>query len=120
MTPATTAITEALPPAQQGVASSMNDLARELGGALGIAVIGSVLASAYRANLHLTDVAAAIAAKASESVALATHIGGPIAANADLAYADGLRAALLVAAAVVAVAAVAVAVLLPSRDTDTH
>ncbi len=34
MTPATTAITDALPVAQQGVGSAMNDLARELGGAL--------------------------------------------------------------------------------------
>jgi len=41
MTPATTAITDALPVAQQGVGSAMNDLARELGGALGIAVLGS-------------------------------------------------------------------------------
>ena len=40
MTPATSAITEALPASQQGVGSAMNDLARELGGALGIAVVG--------------------------------------------------------------------------------
>lgn len=43
MTPATSAITGALPMAQQGVASAMNDLSREVGGALGIAVLGSVL-----------------------------------------------------------------------------
>jgi predicted MFS family arabinose efflux permease len=43
MTPATTSVTEALPAAEQGVASAMNDLARELGGALGIAVLGSLL-----------------------------------------------------------------------------
>lgn len=50
MTPATTAITDALPPEQQGVGSAVNDLARELGGALGIAVLGSVLASTYRST----------------------------------------------------------------------
>jgi len=43
MTPATATLTDALPAAQQGVGSAMNDLARELGGALGIAVLGSVL-----------------------------------------------------------------------------
>jgi EmrB/QacA subfamily drug resistance transporter len=53
MTPATAGITEGLPAAQQGVGSALNDLSRELGGALGIAVIGSVLNAAYRANLHL-------------------------------------------------------------------
>ena len=45
MTPATAAITEALPPQQQGVGSALNDLSREVGGAVGIAVVGSVLAS---------------------------------------------------------------------------
>lgn len=45
MTPATTAITEALPPSRQGVGSALNDLSREIGGAIGIAVIGSILTS---------------------------------------------------------------------------
>ena len=50
-TPATTAITESLPPAKQGVASAVNDTARELGSALGIALLGSVLNQQYRANV---------------------------------------------------------------------
>ncbi|MEZ5123687.1 MAG: hypothetical protein R2736_19290 [Solirubrobacterales bacterium] len=45
-TPATTAIVESVPEAKQGVASAVNDAAREVGGALGIAVLGSVLAGA--------------------------------------------------------------------------
>jgi EmrB/QacA subfamily drug resistance transporter len=54
MTPATTAVTNALPIAQQGVGSAVNDLARELGGALGIAVLGSVLQTrtAFTAGMH--------------------------------------------------------------------
>ncbi len=44
-TPATAAIVGALPDDKQGVASAVNDTAREVGGALGIAVLGSVLAS---------------------------------------------------------------------------
>ena len=39
-TPATTAITASLPPSKQGVASAVNDTARELGSALGIAILG--------------------------------------------------------------------------------
>ena len=58
MTPATAAITDALPEAKQGVGSAMNDLARELGGALGIAVLGSLLQSTYRSHLHLPGVPA--------------------------------------------------------------
>jgi hypothetical protein len=53
MTPATSGITGALPAAQQGIGSALNDLSRELGGALGIAVIGSVLTATYRGYLHL-------------------------------------------------------------------
>jgi len=44
-TPATSAIVESLPAEKQGVASAVNDAAREVGGALGIAVLGSVLSS---------------------------------------------------------------------------
>jgi EmrB/QacA subfamily drug resistance transporter len=43
--PATAAIVGSLPDDKQGVASAVNDTAREVGGALGIAVLGSVLAS---------------------------------------------------------------------------
>ena len=46
--PATTAIVASLPREKQGVASAVNDVSRELGGALGIAVLGSVLNTAYR------------------------------------------------------------------------
>jgi MFS family permease len=42
--PATAAIVDALPADKQGVASAVNDTAREVGGALGIAVLGSALA----------------------------------------------------------------------------
>ena len=41
--PSTSAITQSLPPAKQGVASGVNDTAREFGSALGIAILGSVL-----------------------------------------------------------------------------
>ena len=58
MTPATAAITDALPLAKQGVGSAMNDLARELGGALGIAVLGSVLQSSYRSGMDSTGLSA--------------------------------------------------------------
>jgi EmrB/QacA subfamily drug resistance transporter len=46
--PATSAIVEALPAAKQGVASALNDVLRELGAALGIAVAGAVFNDGYR------------------------------------------------------------------------
>ncbi|WP_019633593.1 MFS transporter [Actinomadura atramentaria] len=109
MTPATAAITEALPTSEQGVGSAMNDLARELGGALGIAVLGSVLQSAYRAD---------VTGPARESLGAAVRLGPQVAAQARQAFADGMGAALLCASVALAVAAVAVAALLRGARTS--
>ncbi|MGD9961350.1 MFS transporter [Nocardioides sp.] len=117
MTPATSAITAALPRAQQGVASAMNDLAREVGGALGIAVLGSIVAATYRTHLDVGSLPAGEASRVLDSFAAAAHLGGPVADSADLAFVDGVHLALHVAAAVAVVAAVAVAVLLPRHDS---
>jgi len=112
MTPATAAITESLPAAQQGVGSALNDLSREVGGALGIAVIGSIVTAVYRANLHLAGVPAGLAGKARGSFALAIHAGGPVQATASTAFTDGIHTGLLYAAGAALLAAIAVAVLL--------
>jgi EmrB/QacA subfamily drug resistance transporter len=113
MTPATTAITGALPPAKQGVASAMNDLARQLGAALGIAVLGSITQSVYRDHLQPAGLPAPIVEQARSSLAVATHVmGGRLATQAQTAFTDGMHTALLWAAAVLVLAAVAVAGLL--------
>lgn len=52
MTPATEAITATLPPEKQGVASALNDTSREVGGALGVALLGSILSSGYRSAIE--------------------------------------------------------------------
>ena len=51
--PATGGIMSAVPLAKAGVGSAVNDTTRELGGALGIAVFGSLVNSVYRANIDL-------------------------------------------------------------------
>ncbi|MET7332181.1 MFS transporter [Nonomuraea sp. NPDC005650] len=48
MTPSTEAITSALPRERQGVASALNDVTREFGTALGVALLGAVLTAGYR------------------------------------------------------------------------
>jgi MFS family permease len=50
--PSTTLIMTSVPRAKSGVGSAVNDLSRELGGALGIAVLGSVLSTAYQHQAH--------------------------------------------------------------------
>lgn len=127
MTPATSAITEALPASQQGVGSAMNDLSRELGGALGIAVAGSVLTSVYRSHFTMPHLPAGptsapahdpgaldrLAEAARESFAVAAHLGGPVADAGTSAFVDGLHLALLICSGAALAAAVLVAVLLP-------
>jgi EmrB/QacA subfamily drug resistance transporter len=112
MTPATAAITEGLPAAQQGVGSALNDLSREMGGALGIAVIGSVVTAVYRSNLRLAGVPAGLADKARGSFAVAIHAGGPVKVTAATAFTDGIHTGLLYAAGAALLAAITVAVLL--------
>ncbi|CAG7658033.1 MFS transporter [Actinacidiphila bryophytorum] len=113
MTPATTEITDALPRALQNVGSAMNDLSRELGGALGIAVLGSLLNAGYRGNLDLPDnLPPQAAAAAHASVAGAVVIGGPVAQSARAAFCDGLEQALLAGVGVALLAALLVGLLL--------
>jgi EmrB/QacA subfamily drug resistance transporter len=120
--PATTAIVASLPPERQGVASSINDLSRELGGALGIAVLGSVLNSAYRSAIapETSTLPAALAAKAQGSVAAAQVIGQRLGAHdlisqANSAFVHGIDLALLVGAAVLIAGAAFVAFRAPGH-----
>lgn len=118
MTPATSAITEALPAAQQGVGSALNDLSRELGGAFGIAVIGSVLTATYRSHLHLSRVSAAVAAKARGSFGVAAHLGGTVTTAAQSAFVSGMHTALYFASGAALLGAVVVAIMLRSDDIE--
>jgi EmrB/QacA subfamily drug resistance transporter len=112
MTPATSAITEALPRAQQGVGSALNDLSREVGGALGTAVLGSVVTAVYRSRLQLRGVPAPLVHQAQQSFAIAIHAGGPVGAQARSAFVSGIHTGLLYAAGAAIIAAVSVAILL--------
>ncbi|MFE1291232.1 MFS transporter [Streptomyces sp. NPDC058751] len=51
MTPSTEAITGSLPRAEQGVASALNDVTREFGTALGVAMLGALLSAGYRSAI---------------------------------------------------------------------
>jgi EmrB/QacA subfamily drug resistance transporter len=128
-TPATAAITSSLPEARQGVASAVNDTSRELGGALGIAVLGSLLNDRYRSGVapatgHLP---AAAAAHVKSSIAFVQQAapqfgagGRQIAAQAAHAYVDGLGLALLTGAALLAVAALVVSLRAPRSEREAE
>jgi EmrB/QacA subfamily drug resistance transporter len=116
MTPATAGITDALPREKQGVGSAVNDLARELGGALGIAVLGSILQSVYRSHLDVSGLPAKPADEARASLALALRLDPGTAAGARSAFVDGMHTALLIGAGALVVAAVLVVALHASRS----
>lgn len=80
-TPATESIMQVLPPARAGVGSAVNDATRELGGTLGVAVVGSLFSSLYGARLvELLDgrLPAALLRDAEESVGVADAIAGQV------------------------------------------
>jgi MFS family permease len=115
-TPATSSITETVPRAQQGVGSALNDLSREVGGAIGIAVIGSILASTYSSHVNLAGLSSQVAAKVKASYAAGSQLGPPISDRAHTAFVSGMHVALLTAAAAAIVAAIG-AVLLLTRHS---
>jgi len=80
MSPSTTAITESLPVAKQGVASALNDTVRELGGAIGIALLGSLVSAGYRSSV--SDATASLSPDLAHRVE--EGIGGAFAAAGDL------------------------------------
>jgi hypothetical protein len=86
----------------------MNDLSRELGGALGIAVLGSLLQSVYRDHLDVSGLRGPAAENARSSLALASRLGPRVAHSAQSAFIDGMQYALLGGAAAVTVAAIGV------------
>ena len=122
MTPSTTAITESLPADKQGVASALNDTVRELGGAIGVALIGSVLAAGYRSSIADTagQLDPELGHLAEEGIGGAFVAAGELGADgpaliqaAQTAFLDGWDGAMWLAAVVAAVAAVAAGALIP-------
>lgn len=118
MAPATDAVVGAVPAARSGVASATNTVARMVSGALGVAVIGSLVGSLYRDDL---EGAAGVPGPAQESIgaasAVAAHappeLGSRLLALAGDAYSDAMGIGLLVAAGLALLASIMVARLLP-------
>lgn len=120
-TPATESILQVLPPARAGVGSAVNDATRELGGTLGVAVIGSVFSSVYAdrlAELLTGSLPPEQLAAAQDGVAVASAIGDRAPAVQDAlatAFMDGLAVGCTVIGVLCLVGAVGALLALPGR-----
>jgi hypothetical protein len=125
MSPATDAIMGALPRAKAGIGSAMNDVVRELGGTLGVAVLGSILTSSYGSGMGnaTAGLPHAAAAAASDSVGaaheVAAQLGGGAGAElidtANRAFVDAMTTTATLAAAAAVIGALIALAFLPSR-----
>ena len=123
--PATESIMGSLPRDRAGVGSAVNDTAREVGGALGVAIIGSVMSSIYRSHLAGAlpqNLPAPIASAAHDSLGAALQAssqigpaGAQLATVARDAFVVAMSRASLVAASVAALAAIAAWRYLPAK-----
>jgi len=121
--PSTGAIMRSLPLHKAGVGSAVNDTTRELGGALGVAVIGSLVTSRFHASIH--DSIATLPASATNSLADALRHaatlpgarGSVVADAAREAYVHAFDTTLVVAAVVAVIASGLVAWLLRAKAT---
>jgi EmrB/QacA subfamily drug resistance transporter len=127
LAPCTESVMGSLPRSQAGVGSATNDTAMQLGGALGVGVLGTVLNLRYqhlmahavaRANVP-APIEKLIDSSLGAALAVAHRapkdLGDQLASVARRAFVSGMDEALLIATVVVGVAALVIAVMLPNH-----
>ncbi|WP_078854459.1 MFS transporter [Streptomyces sp. NRRL F-5135] len=124
MPPVTVAVMQALPREKAGSGSAINNTFRQVGGALGVAVLGSVLSAVYRGGIegHLGAVPASARDAAGESIEATLGAarelgpaGRPLIGSAYDAFLDAMHVTALCSAGVALIGAVVVALFLPGR-----
>jgi hypothetical protein len=134
MAPATESIMGSLPRAKAGVGSAMNDTTRQVGGALGVAVVGSVMLSTYGSRVSDAIKSSGIPLSPSlltqarqdlsTALAVATNKHVPPAVQTKLvtqintAFVDGMHHGVLFAAAATLIGAIIVFRFLPAHGID--
>jgi EmrB/QacA subfamily drug resistance transporter len=127
MAPASTTIMTTVPAHQAGAGSAVNDTIREVGGALGIAIVGSLAENVYRTKLgaalataHLPQPVTHLATSSVAAAdAVGRHVGGTsgaqLTAAAHTAFTTAMGTGMRVSAVVALAAAIGVAFALPAR-----
>ncbi|BBG00331.1 MULTISPECIES: MFS transporter [Pseudonocardia] len=116
----TDAVVSSVPPRRAGAASAISETALELGVAMGVAVLGSVVSLVYRGWLDLpADLSAEHRAAVTDSLAAGTHPldpGSPVLDGARAAFTVAMQTTSLIAAAVTLAAAVVAWRTIPSSS----
>ena len=128
MPTAADAVLGALPEGQTGVGMGLTRTLQQVAASLGVAILGSILNSAYQGGLHghLAGLPASARDAALGNIAgaavIAQHLPGPLGRGlldaASGAYADGMAQVMIVSAAIMGAVAVLVILFLPSRAGD--
>ena len=120
MAPSTTLVMDSIPEDKAGVGSATNDASREVGGALGIAIGGSVLNQIYQDKLVIPESMEAYSTVLTESFPAAMRIGlemgnMDLIHNARLAFMDGMVGSAMVSAGIALITAILVKLYMPGK-----
>lgn len=120
MAPATTLIMDDVPAHKAGVGSAMNDTSREVGGAFGIAILGSIINEVYQRRLVVPEGLSTGALDPTASLGNALTVGMMTGSQALIdsarnAFVDGLTTAYLIGAGIALITAVVVRIWMPRR-----
>src|ERR1035438_7166687 len=128
--PCTESVMGSVPPELAGRRAARNMTALQIGGALGVAVLGSLLSTRYQVDMrnllrHVaipSSVLRTTVGSLGGALGLAHHVGGApvtqLAASARRSFINGMVFAVSVGAVIAAVASIVVAVFLPARASE--
>jgi EmrB/QacA subfamily drug resistance transporter len=123
--PVTESVMSALPREKAGIGSAVNNTVRQVGGALGIAVVGSMLASSYRSSIadSVAGLPAGVQKTASESISGSYGVadrlgpaGAGLIADANSAFVQAMHVAVLGSVFVALVGVAVVLAWMPRRS----
>ncbi|GAA4725394.1 DHA2 family efflux MFS transporter permease subunit [Phytohabitans rumicis] len=123
--PAMNAALGALTAERSGVGSGLIQALRQVGSAIGVAILGTVLNAVYRGQVDVAGLpepaAEGVRGSASSGIAIADRLGAPaVAESVRAAFTSGMAAALLVSAALAAAGAVLALLYLPGRSRSAQ
>jgi EmrB/QacA subfamily drug resistance transporter len=129
--PCTESVMGSVPVELAGVGSATNSTALQIGSALGVAVLGSLLSTRYQADMRLllrhvavpSSVVRTTVGSLGGALGLAHHVGGvlgaQLAASARQSFINGMVFAVSVGTVIAAVASTVVAIFLPARAPES-